>query len=119
MSSTYQKIIQDVKGGKLSPVYFFSGEEIFFIDELEKVILKSVLQPGTEDFNLDILYGKDISSLNEVITICQQYPVFSERRLVILREAQHLNRKESWEPLASYLQQPMGSTTLVILFKHK
>ena len=60
MSSTYQKIIQDVKGGKFAPVYFLSGEEIFFIDEIEKVILKSVLQPGEEDFNLDILYGKEV-----------------------------------------------------------
>lgn len=119
MSSTYQKIIQEVKGGKLAPVYFLYGEEIFFIDEVEKVIVKSALQPGEEDFNLDILYGKDISSLNEIITICQQYPVFSERRLVVLREAQHLSRKESWEPLVSYLKQPMTSTTLVILFKHK
>lgn len=119
MSLTYQKIIQDVKGGKFAPVYFLSGEEVFFIDEVENAILKSVLNPGEEDFNLDILYGKDISSLNEIITICQQYPVFSERRLVILREAQHLNRKESWEPLVNYLKQPMTSTTLVILFKHK
>lgn len=119
MSSTYQKIIQDVKAGKFASVYFLSGEEVFFIDEIEKVILKSVLQPGEEDFNLDILYGKDISNLNEIITICQQYPVFSERRLVVLREAQNLSRKENWEPLVSYLKQPMTSTTLVILFKGK
>lgn len=119
MAATYQSIIQDVKGGKIAPVYFLSGEEVYFLDEIEKVILKNALPPGQEDFNLDILYGKDISSITEVISICQQYPVFSERRLVILREAQHLNRKESWEPLASYLKQPMLSTTLLILFKHK
>ncbi len=119
MSVSYQQIIQDIEKGKFAPVYFLAGEESFFIDEIEKAILKHAFQPGEEDFNLDIAYGKDISGISEILNICQQYPVFASRRVVVVREAQHLSRKDQWEPLANYVKQPMDSTVLVILFKHK
>lgn len=119
MSVSYQQIVQDVQKGSFAPVYFLAGEESFFIDEIENAILKSAFQPGEEDFNLDIAYGKDITGVSDILTICQQYPVFAARRVVVLREAQHLNRKEQWEALASYLKQPMDSTVLLVLFKHK
>ncbi|MCO5231390.1 MAG: DNA polymerase III subunit delta [Chitinophagales bacterium] len=119
MVLSFQQIVNDIKGGKFSPVYFLAGEESFFIDEIEKMILSTVLQPGEADFNQTILYGKDISDLREVISNCNQYPVFSERRLVILREAQSIARKEQWEILEAYLKNPLTSTVLVILFKHK
>jgi len=119
MSVAYQQIIKEVTQGRFAPVYFLSGEEAYFIDEVEKAILAHAFQPGEEDFNLDILYAKDISNLNELISTCRQYPVFAARRVVLLREAQSLNKQEQWAALESYLVQPMESTVLVISFKHK
>lgn len=119
MSASFQQVVQDIRAGKFAPVYFLSGEEVYYIDEVEKEILKHAFQPGEEDFNLDILYGKDISSFKDVINICQQYPVFANRRVVILREAQHLSKKEHWEHLANYLNAAMDTTILIVLYKHK
>lgn len=119
MAASFQQVIQDIRSGKFASVYFLSGEEVYYIDEIEKEILKHAFQPGEEDFNLDILYGKDISNLKEVTNICQQYPVFASRRVVIVREAQHLNKKDQWEPLSNYINNAMDTTVLVILFKHK
>ncbi|MCZ2392340.1 MAG: DNA polymerase III subunit delta [Chitinophagales bacterium] len=119
MNLSFQQIIKDLNEKKFSPIYFLTGEEPFFIDEIEKIILSSVLQPGEADFNQSIVYGKDISGMGDIISLCNQYPVFSERRLVILREAQALSRKDQWEIFESYLNRPLSSTVLVILFKHK
>lgn len=119
MSVSYQKIIKEVQQGKFEPIYFLAGMETFFIDEIEKAIIKHAFPTGGKEFNLDIVYGRDIGDINEVLSICQQYPSFAERRVVVVREAQYLNRKEKWNPLVSYLKQPMPSTVLLVLYKSK
>lgn len=119
MSASYQKILKEVQQGKFSPVYFLAGEESFFIDEIERAIIKHAFPSGGKEFNLDITYGRDLDSFRDVLSVCQQYPSFAERRVVVIREAQALNRKEKWDSLISYLKQPMPSTVLVILYKGK
>ena len=116
---TYRQIVQSIQQDKYASVYFLTGEETFFIDEIERLILQNALQPAEKDFNLDLCYGKDLASINDILTICRQYPVFAERRIVVVREAQYLNRKDQWMALSDYLEQPLLSTILIILFKHK
>ncbi len=119
MSVSYQQLIQEANRGKFKPVYFLAGDEPFFIDEVEQAILKNAFPNGGEEFNLDIVYGRDISDLSEVIGICRQYPTFSERRVVVVREAQHLNKKDNWNHLLTYLKHPVESTVLIVLYKNK
>ncbi|MCO5247811.1 MAG: DNA polymerase III subunit delta [Chitinophagales bacterium] len=119
MVQSFPEIIRDLKNGQLANIYFLCGEEPYFSDEVEKLILKNALSDFERDFNQDILYGKDVARMSDVISICQQYPSFSQRRLVILREAQSFNKKEQWEAFESYIHQPVDTTVFVILYKHK
>lgn len=116
---SYQQLIQQVKKGQFQPIYFLAGEETFFIDQVEKAILQNAFPAGGEEFNLDVVYGRDISSVAEVISTCQQYPSFAERRVVVVREAQHINKKDSWTPLLTYLGQLMPTTVLIVLYKNR
>lgn len=119
MVANQQQILQDVAKGKFAPVYFLCGEETYFIDVLEESIVSKAFQPGEKDFNFDVFYGKDISDVKEVVNACQVYPAFASRRVVLLREAQHLLRVEQWKSLENYLSQPTETTVLIVAHKHK
>ena len=117
-----KQIENDIKNSTYSTVYLFMGEEEYYIDHLTKLIQNNSLQDHERDFNLNILYGKD-TSISEIISISKQYPVMSEKKLVIVKEAQELIKKDvdgnSLEDLISYVNNPLDSTILVLNFKHK
>ena len=68
------------------------------------------------DFNQNIFYGKD-TSVDEIISACKQYPVMSNKRLVLVREAQELAR--TIHKFENYFDNPVDKTILVICFKYK
>ena len=117
-----KQIENDIKNNTYSPVYLFMGEEEYYIDYLTKLILNNSLQDHEKDFNLNILYGKD-TLISDIISISKQYPVMSERKLVIVKQAQDLSKKDaegnSLDDLINYVNHPLTSTILVLNFKHK
>lgn len=115
--SQANQVIKDIKNNKLYPIYFLSGEEAFYIDLISKTIENDVLSEGEKGFNLNIVYGKDLSDLSEVIGMAKQYPMGADRQVVIVKEAQHLSR--SIQQLVSYAEQPQPSTILVFNYKGK
>lgn len=109
------KIIKDWKQGNLKSVYWLEGEDTYHIDYLTDYAQKNILSPEQLDFNLSLFYGKD-TDVAHVVNACMRYPVFSDRQLVILKEAQHLKDIESLEP---YILSPLASTILIIAHKEK
>ncbi len=114
-SSHFSEIYKDIKAGNLKPIYALDGEEPYYIDLLSDLLEASVLQPHEKDFNQTILYGKD-TTWTEVLNVCNKYPMFAEKQLVILKEAQTL---KDIEKLENYILKPMQSTVLVICYKYK
>ena len=117
-----KQIENDIKNNSFSPIYLLMGEEEYYIDYLTKLIQKNSLKDHEKDFNLNIVYGKD-TSIADIISISKQYPVMSEKKLVIVKEAQDLVKKDidgnSLDDLISYVNSPLDSTILVLNFKHK
>ena len=117
-----KQIENDIKNNTFSPIYLLMGEEEYYIDYLTKLIQKSSLKDHEKDFNLNIVYGKD-TTVADIISISKQYPVMSEKKLVIVKEAQDLVKKDidgnSLDDLISYVNSPLNSTILVLNFKHK
>ncbi len=112
---TFQSIIQDIKSGKISPVYLLHGEEPFFIDQIEDAIEKNVLTESEKAFDQTICYGKD-TDVRSLTDLLSKYPMISQRQVVIVREAQELKKIEE---LAGYIKSPMKSTVLVLAHKYK
>ena len=125
-SLSYHQIISDLKKGKYSPVYFLMGDEPFFIDTISDYIRENALPEEARDFNQLVLYGND-TTMNEVIQRARAYPMGAERQVIIVKEAQHLLKKDSDESgssnspgdiLAAYVQAPQTSTVLVFCHKN-
>ncbi|WP_026473481.1 DNA polymerase III subunit delta [Alkaliflexus imshenetskii] len=111
----FEEIIQQVKQGNYAPVYFLHGEEPFFIDKISETIQKHALKDDERGFNETILYGKDTDVIN-LIHAARRFPMGAPRQLIVVREAQLLDKIEMLE---SYIKNPLVSTILVINYKYK
>lgn len=111
----FADIIKEIKAEKYRPVYFLMGEEPYFIDEIEHLIEKKVLNRDEKEFNQSILYGKDITVEN-ILAEVRSYPMMASHRVVIIREAQNI---KDWDALDPYFAMPVETTILVICHKYK
>ncbi|HEY9113320.1 MAG TPA: DNA polymerase III subunit delta [Bacteroidales bacterium] len=111
----FKSILNDIKNKIFAPVYFFYGDEPFFIDQLTRYIEQNALDESVKDFNQSVVYGRD-SSGRDVVDLARRFPMFGNYHLVIVKEAQDLKDIEVLEP---YLEAPSASTILVISFKYK
>jgi DNA polymerase-3 subunit delta len=110
------KILNDIKGGNIKPIYFLMGDEPYYIDIVSDYIEKNVLSEEEKGFNQTVLYGRDVS-VEDIISTAKRYPMMAERQVVIVKEAQDLSR--TIDKLESYAENPMPSTVLVICYKYK
>ena len=117
---TFTSLSKEIKGGKFRNIYVLQGEEPYYIDRLQQLIIDTALTEDQRDFNLSLYYG-NTANVREVISACQQYPAFSERKVVVVREAQLIPKqpghKNDLDLFASYAEKPMPTTVLVICHK--
>jgi DNA polymerase-3 subunit delta len=111
---TFDQILSAIKSKSFAPVYFFCGEEEFFIDQLVSAIESNLLTESEKSFNQTIIYGKDATA-QIVIETCRRLPMMSERQLVIIKEAQSFKEIDG---IINYLKSPVKSTVLVMAYKH-
>jgi DNA polymerase-3 subunit delta len=110
-----EKIISDWKKKLFKPVYWLEGEEDFFIDKVVHYAEHNILTEAEAGFNLTLFYGRD-ADWTQVINACKRYPMFAERQVVLLKEAQHMREIDKLE---SYIAQPLASTIFVVSYKEK
>lgn len=111
----FNEILSTLKKESYSPVYFFDGDETYFIDALTDQIANGVLDEAERDFNQSILYGQDISP-SELVPIVKRFPMMAPYQVVIVKEAQNWR---SLEPLRELFTNPVKTTILVINYKGK
>jgi DNA polymerase-3 subunit delta len=110
-----EQIIHDWKRKIYKPVYWLEGEEEYFINEVMDFAEHQILPEEEKAFNLSVFYGKD-ADWAAVVNACRRYPMFAERQVVLLKEAQQMRDLAKLEP---YIQQPLGSTIFVVSYKDK
>ena len=117
---TFTSLSRDIKSGTFRNIYVLQGEEPYFIDLLQQLIIDTALTEDQRDFNLTLYYG-NTANVREVISACQQYPAFSQYKVVVVREAQLIPKqpghKNDLDLFASYAEKPLPSTILVICHK--
>ena len=111
----YTDIINNINKKIFSPVYFLYGKEPYFIDVLSQHFANNILSPEEIELNQTIIYGKDIT-IKDLISYLKVFPMMSNYRVVILKEAQDIKDKD-FETLAPYFEKPQLSTIFVICYK--
>src|SRR6187402_1185352 len=113
---SYEKIIAEWKKKVFKPFYWLEGEEEYFIDKVMNYAENNILSESETGFNLTVFYGKD-AAWPDVINACRRYPMFSERQVVLLKEAQQMRDIEKVE---SYKEKKIdGRTKFAKLLKDR
>jgi DNA polymerase-3 subunit delta len=112
---TFEEIFKQLNEKIYRPIYFLMGEEPYFIDRITEHIAEHMLTEEEKTFNQMILYGKD-TDITTVINTARRFPMMASHQVVIVREAQNLERIED---LIHYVENPLESTLLVINYKYK
>ncbi|HVU53471.1 MAG TPA: DNA polymerase III subunit delta, partial [Puia sp.] len=110
-----EKILADWRKSKFKPVYWLEGEEEYYIDKLVEYAEHQILSEAEAGFNLTVFYGKD-ADWTAVINACRRYPMFAERQVVLLKEAQQMR---DIDKLEAYIEKPLASTVFVVSYKEK
>ncbi len=110
-----EKILSNWKQKKYKPVYWLQGEEEYYIDQLVNYAEHQLLTEAEAEFNLTVFYGRD-ADWAAVLNACKRYPMFAEKQVVLLKEAQHMKEIEKLE---SYISSPLSSTIFIVAYKGK
>ena len=110
------KIVNDIKAGKIKPIYFLLGEEPYYIDRLSDYIENNVLTEEEKGFNQTVLYGRDVT-VEDIVSAAKRYPMMAERQVIIVKEAQDLVK--TIDKFESYASDPVPTTVLVLCYKYK
>ena len=87
IDSLCREIVKDARNGVFKPVYLLMGDEPYYVDMVCDAIMEHCLDESERDFNQTVCYGADVDS-DSVITAARRYPMFAERQLVVVKEAQ-------------------------------
>lgn len=112
---TANEIFSALKKKIYSPVYFFYGEEPFYIDELTAYIEQHVLDEASREFNQSVVYGLDVSA-RDVVDLARRFPMMGNYQVVIVKEAQNI---QNFDALLDYFEKPLDTTILVINYKYR
>ena len=112
-------ILKNIKNKEFLPIYFFHGEEPYFMDVALKSFENDVLDEDEKAFNQTVVYGKD-TTFSEVLSLARQFPMMGDKQVVIVKEAQDIILTEAESAaLKQYVDNPIESTLLVIAYKYK
>jgi DNA polymerase-3 subunit delta len=104
-----QNILQP---GPLPSLVLLFGPENYFIEEGVSAILDATVLPENRDFNLTRFHGRDLKAV-EVIEQAKTFPVFADRRLVIIKNI-HEASGEQLDGLLDYVEDPAPETVLLL-----
>lgn len=123
MIQTYNQIIKNLSEDNYSKIYLLMGEESFFINKISQFFETNFIEKNYKSFNQEILYGRD-TTIENVISSSKSFPMMSDKKLVIIKEAQELdvfkrNNDKKNELLINYLLNVNPSTTLMFCLNNK
>lgn len=121
---TYASILKQIELRQFAPIYVLMGEEPYYINKIVNALENAILTEEEKLMNLTVRYGNDIKTsknsdiVGTIINDAQRYPMLSEYQVVILKEAQNVDKKDVFDKLQFYLQKPQPNTILIIAYKY-
>lgn len=101
----------------LKPIYYICGTDDYRIEEAVRSIRVQLLSGGFESMNYHVFEGKGIDP-REILAAASTMPAFSDRRLVLVRDAGAIKAADVKE-FAGYFDDPSPTTCLVFVAEGK
>lgn len=122
MQITEKQLIECIRTKQFKPVCLLEGDENYFIDLVSDYFEENVVEESLRGFDQVVLYGNDVT-MSDVIANAKQFPMMSPYKLVLVKEAQSIQKEsadsDGWEKLAAYLENPLPQTVLVFCHRYK
>jgi DNA polymerase III subunit delta len=99
--------------GDLKPVYLIYGDEELLLERAVRRLRDRLEKVADLDFNFDAFEG-DSADVDDVIAAANTLPFMSEKRLVVLRDADRMSTA-ALNVLADYVANPSEQTVLVLV----
>ena len=113
--ASFDDLATAFRHGKFAPLYFFYGDEGWFMDELQQLAIQHAVEPHERDFNLDVVFGPEASA-QAVLAQCAQFPMMAARRLVIVRGFEKLDGNGLFK---GYAESPNPQAVVLLLCNSK
>ncbi len=97
----------------LKQVYLIHGSQELLLEQALTRLKSRLAKVADLDFNLQTFRG-DSARADEIIAACNTMPFMSERRLVVVRDLDRL-QKPDLDALAEYARNPSETTSLVLV----
>jgi len=116
---TYFQLLNKLKPSLKDPaekvglLYHFTGEEDFLKEEAWKRVVSILVRDDLKSFNLDLLYGAEISA-DQIINCASTCPVNAKKRVVVVFDLHKLSAF-SKDVLLSFLPRLPDSVCLILL----
>ncbi len=107
----YREALGTLKANKLPEILLIYGEETYLRDDLITKILQHYVEPGMEDMDISRFDGQSLKEI-ELMTALQSVALFSEKRVVLINDAQKLDLSSG---LVDRLQQGFPQGLLLLL----
>lgn len=97
------------KTARIPEVLLIDGEASVLVDGRVTALIDEALGPSARDFNFQSMTAGEVSE-DLIRNAAETLPVFAQRRVVYVKDADRLNL----EALSDYLQKPNPSTCLIV-----
>ena len=98
----YEQLRADISGGKIAPLYLFTGDEEYLIEYCIGEIKKALIEQWSEMMNFKSY--SEIPEVSEASDFLETLPVMSERKLLVFRRCNlfgNIKNKAQWEEVFS------------------
>lgn len=114
MQIKYEELKRRLRQKILDPLYLFTGEEMYLIEEAIRSIKNQSLTAEEQETNFHIFYADD-SNWDDLFPLAQTFPFVGKNRLIVLKRLDKL-KKESKEikQLANFVQKKRPALYIIL-----
>jgi DNA polymerase-3 subunit delta len=102
--------IAEIKKRKFKPVYYFFGEDTYNLSYTLHTLEEAFKPLLLSEFDKETIYSED-RSINEILGLAVAFPFGSEKKLIIVKEAEKIKEKK---PLKEFAASPPEFTVLAL-----
>ena len=114
----YENMLNLTKQEKIYPVYLLYGKENYLKEDILKKLRNRLIDPAYRELNYKVFYGEKFS-INEVINDLKTLPLISEHKLVVIKEAEKINKNDETKLINYFnrLSLKNNFSTLIVIYK--